>query len=205
MSTTSASEGCYRNPFIRMDKHENVSKLNEEIIRKAESACTPELEVLPDCDEKCRLRDKAYVRYSQELDLMQASQKAQSKVVSSAQLVDKILEFKKLRAGTHKAHEQWRATFCAPKGTRWLGGGSATVYHTLSDNGDGTCSYWVKEEIRYNPGISGKPGKVPPGLWEKVLRAEAEKLKHRCEAPYSGNLEGSEPVNEKQKGPPGGC
>ena len=105
---------------------------------------------------------------------------------------------------THGTHEQWAVTYSSPpkgKGQRWVGGDSATTYHTLSPDTEDTCTYWIEEHITYRPQASGKgagPGLVPPGLWEKTLRGMAEKIKIAAEKEYVARVH--EAKSDKAKG-----
>ena len=109
-------------------------------------------------------------------------------------------------AQTHTTHEQWAVTYSSPhkgKNQRWVGGDSATTYHTLSADSEDTCTYWVEEHITYRPsgGRGTGPGVVPPGLWEKTLRGMVEMVKGIAEKRYDETVyEGkSEAARGKEK------
>jgi hypothetical protein len=105
--------------------------------------------------------------------------------------------------GTHTAHEQWAVSYSSPskgKGTRWVGGDSATTYHTLSADSDTSCTYWVKEKITYRPEGKGTgPGITPPGLWEKTLRGMVTTIKRVCEERYQAQLQDRKSEEEAGK------
>ncbi|KAI0688013.1 hypothetical protein BC835DRAFT_1522580 [Cytidiella melzeri] len=193
-----------RNPFLRVDKHDNVIG-NKEGNSAAEMSFTAE----PNnsgCRETCKLRNasyKGYMNQQQTLETKRLSDKDTDVNGSPSQKSAAEQELKQLMAGTHATHEQWAVTYSSPpkgKGQRWVGGDSATTYHTLSADSEDTCTYWIEERITYRPegGRGTGPGMMPPGLWEKTLRGMTETIKNVCEKKYEAKL--SEGKSDKTKG-----
>ncbi len=115
-------------------------------------------------------------------------------------------DLEKLMKATHATHEQWAVTYSSPpkgKGQRWVGGDSATTYHTLCADTEDSCTYWIEEHITYRPsgGRGTGPGVVPPGLWEKTLRGMAEAIRGAAEQQYAASVheEKSEKARGKEK------
>ncbi|KAI0092320.1 hypothetical protein BDY19DRAFT_929456 [Irpex rosettiformis] len=201
-----------RNPFLRIDKHDHVAG-NKEGNATAEKTFTAEPSVTASCRGSCKLRNIAYQGYrdkQQALENKRLSQRAKDANGSPSPKSTEEQDLERLMTGTHATHEQWAATYSSPpkgKGQRWVGGDSATTYHTLSADSDDTCTYWIEEHITYRPsgGRGTGPGVVPPGLWEKTLRGMAEAIKGDAEKVYAVKVsEGKfDDARKKEKAVPG--
>lgn len=126
---------------------------------------------------------------------------------ATAGLTEEEKELERRMNDTHKKHDQWAISHQSLKGRRqrWAGGDAATTYHTLSDNGDGTCSYWIQEHIRYR---SDNTDLAPtPSQWEQSVRHLAVEIAKICERQWDEKrLDGlSDVAKGKQRAKTAGC
>lgn len=99
---------------------------------------------------------------------------------------------------THKTHRQWAISYQSPKGRkqRWAGGDSATTYHTLSENENETCTYWIQERICYRADYTELA--PTPAQWEQSVRKFGEQIKKVCEKQWEDSHHAG--MSDKAKG-----